>query len=304
MMIIHLKATDRLPVAGLCLCLGFFDGMHLAHRRLFEVTLDLGRSSGAKTGIMTFSSSILAHIKKQKYDALTRLEDKINIAKTVGFDYCFILEVDDDLAGLPAEVFSDRFLQDSHKLIVGYDYTFGNNASGDVDFLKKKFPSKTVVVDEMQYYRKKIGSRRIKEALLSGRIGLANRLLGYKYTIRGRVIPGKGRGKSLGYPTANIDYDGYFLPKIGVYHTLIRIHGLIYDSMTNVGCNPTFGNDIITLETHVFGITGQLYDEEVEISFERFLREEIGFPAKDKLILQLQKDEQTVKDIIKSRRKL
>ncbi|MFA5466391.1 MAG: bifunctional riboflavin kinase/FAD synthetase [Candidatus Izemoplasmatales bacterium] len=304
MNVIHLKANDKMPIPDLCLCLGFFDGMHLAHRRLFEVTLDTARAVGAKTGIMTFSNSILAYLKGEKYNALTQLSDKVNRARIAGFDYFFVLEVDDDLIGLSKEVFVERFLKSSVKLIVGFDYTFGKSGKGNVAYLTNELPNQTIVVSEMAYYGKKIGSRRIRELLQEGRIELANRLLGYKYQIIGKVIPGKGRGMSLGYPTANIDYDGYFLPRTGVYHTLIRIHGLIYDSMTNIGFNPTFANDHLTLETHVLGIDEQLYDEEIEISFECFLREEIRFPSKEALIAQLKQDEHTVRSIIKSRRML
>ena len=189
----HLRAHEDIPITGLCLCLGFFDGMHLAHRRLFEVTLEAARTEGAKTGLVTFSTSILSYINKEKYDALTPMKDKIERARISGFDYFFVLEVDDDLIGLEAETFVKRFLEPSRKLIVGFDYTFGRYGRGNVVLLEKLLPGKTIVVPELRYFGKKVGSRRIRDLLSAGRIELANRLLGNKYLIKGRVIPGKGR---------------------------------------------------------------------------------------------------------------
>ena len=212
-----------------------------------------------------------------------------------------VFEVTDELVNLEPEVFISRFLSCAHTVVVGFDFTFGKRGKGNVDLLKSFTTFQTIVLDEMTYASEKIGSTRIREALSLGNIELANELLGYRYTISGEVIRGKGRGKYLGFPTANIDYDGYLLPKAGVYVTTTYIDGIEYESMANVGDNPTFSNKFVTFEVNIFKWSHSLYGKTVSIAFEKFLREEIKYDSTSDLVARMHIDEKETLEFFKKK---
>ncbi len=154
----------------------------------------------------------------------------------------------------------------------------------------------------MRYGKWKIGSTGIRRFLKEGDLATANELLGAPYSIRGRVVAGKGRGKILGYPTINLDYDGYLLPKSGVYASWVDIDGVRYGAMTNIGDNPTFFEQTVTVEAHVFAYDGIAYDKTVTVTFLAYVREEIRFSDKDDLIAQMAKDRIAVLNELKKER--
>jgi len=200
--------------------------------------------------------------------------------------------------------FIRQYLVSCAKVIVGFDFRFGHKGSGDALYLKSRLPEQTIIIPEMDFYNKKVGSTRIRKQLSLGKISLVNRLLGRKYQINGVVIKGHGRGKTLGYPTANVDYNGYYLPKDGVYYTTIRLSDSLYDAMTYIGYNPTFKDGKMALETHIFGLERELYDEVITIYFEKYIRPEMSFSSKEALIAQIKKDESSVHKLIPSRRNI
>ncbi len=300
MKIIHLQANEAIPFSNLSLCLGFFDGMHIAHQKLFNATI----LQNKPTAVMTFSTHIPSFMHNEQYFALTIMADKIEIAKKYGFDYFIILEVTKELVTMEPDKFIRQYLFSCAKVIVGFDFRFGHLGKGDASYLHSLLPDKTIIIPEMDYYNKKVGSTRIRKQLSLGKLSLANRLLGRKYQINGVVVKGYGRGKTLGYPTANVDYDGYYLPKHGVYYTTIRLHDKIYDAMTYIGAKPTFNDRKVALETYIFGFEKELYSEVITIYFEAYIRPDMAFSNKEMLIAQINKDELSVQKLISSRRKL
>jgi len=146
----------------------------------------------------------------------------------------------------------------------------------------------------------KIGSSRIRNLLKEGNLSVANRLLGQRYAVLGTIVKGKGRGKILGFPTANIDFDGYFLPRTGVYATLIELDGVIYQSMTNIGDNPTFYGKVVTLETHIFRFNESVYGKTIRLEFHAFIRDDTKFTTTVDLVAQLQKDSDKVRKLFQS----
>ncbi len=300
MKIIRLQANQANPIPNLSLCLGFFDGMHIAHQKLFDAAI----SQKKPTAIITFSTHILSFMQNEQYFALTLTTDKIEIAKRYGFDYFIILEVSNELVMMEPDQFITQYLKHCDKVIVGYDFRFGHKGLGDAAYLSSRLPEQTIIIPEMDYYNKKVGSTRIRKQLSLGKISIANRLLGRKHQINGVVVKGHGRGKTLGYPTANVDYDGYYLPKLGVYYTTILVQGVLYYAMTYIGYNPTFKDGKVALETHIFGLDRELYNEVLTIYFETYIRPEMAFSGKEALITQINKDELSVKRLILSRRKL
>ncbi len=302
MEILTLNYNDSIALSDLVVSLGFFDGVHVAHQTLLNKTLEIAAKSKKKSAMMTFSTHVLSYIQNQEFNHLTNLDEKAKIASKMGFDYLFVFEVTDNLIKLEPEIFISRFLACASIVVVGFDFTFGKHGKGNAELLKSSTLFETIVLDEMMYASEKIGSTRIREALLSGEIELANELLGYRYTISGEVIKGRGRGKYLGFPTANIDYDGYLLPKAGVYVTTTIIDGIEYESMSNVGDNPTFANKFVTFEVNIFKWSHSLYGKTVSIAFEKYLRDEIKYDSTSELVARMHIDEKETLEFFKKKR--
>ena len=294
MEVLRLKHDSVIQEEGLVLCIGFFDGLHRAHRRLAEATVELAKTKQRPAAMMTFSTHVLSFIKNEQYRFLTPLEDKIAYAEAMGFAYFYVLDVDWSLVGQDPELFILRFLSAVDTVVVGFDFSFGCRGLGTPELLKRQTGFATVVFPELKDGEDKIGSTGIRNSLKSGDLATANRLLGSPYSLTGRVVTGKGRGKILGFPTLNLDYDGYFLPKAGVYATRVKIRGVWYPAMTNVGDNPTFHEQTVTLETHALGYSGIAYEETVTLEFLAFLRDEIRFDSPEALIRQMETDRETV----------
>jgi len=297
----YLQVEDTIDEENLVICIGFFDGIHVAHQLLVTESIAISKASHTKAAMMTFSTQVMAFIKNEQYFFMTPLEAKIAYARQMRFDYFFVLDVNWDLVNMPAEEFIIRFLSKANTLVVGFDFSFGRYGLGNAELLKSHHEFTTKIIPELTYEGEKVGSTRIRYLLNNGKVLSANRLLGKMYMITGTVILGKGRGKTLGYPTANIDYDGYFLPHIGVYATTITIANKTYRSMTNIGNNPTFNGRDVTLETHVFDYDGLLYGKQISISFAFFMRDEIKFTGKAELIAQLHQDYETINQFFDER---
>jgi riboflavin kinase/FMN adenylyltransferase len=167
-----------------------------------------------------------------------------------------------------------------------------------VDDLKAYEDFETHVMQEMTYQDEKIGSTKIRQYLDDGEMDLATFLLGRHYQIRGEVIHGRGVGKVLGFPTANIDFTNYYLPKRGVYLTKVLLKNKIYYGVTNVGKKPTFKDQSISLETYIFDLNKDLYGQVITIQFLEFMRDEIKYSNKEALIKQIEKDVVRAKDIL------
>jgi riboflavin kinase / FMN adenylyltransferase len=300
--ICFLKFDDTIHATDLVVALGFFDGMHIAHMTLMNKTLEIAKSKNLESGLITFSTHVMSFIKNQPFQHLTNLDEKAKMAKQLGFDHLYVFEVTKELVSLEPELFISRFLVCANTVVVGFDFTFGFRGKGTVELLKKSKIFTTVVLDEMVYDAEKIGSTRIRDAIETGNILLANQLLGYRYTISGPVIRGKGRGKYLGFPTANIDYDGYLLPRPGVYATIITIDEVEYESMANIGDNPTFSDKFVTLEVNIFKFNQSLYGKTVNVAFEKFMRDEIKYESTSELIERMHVDEAEITDTFKKKR--
>ena len=295
----YIEYNDFITEKNLVLCLGFFDGMHIAHISLIKEAKELAESKGLSLAVFTFTMNIKTFLKRDRHRCLTTIEDKATICKTLGVDYLYVMRVTSHLIHMDAKEFVDRFLQDSNTVVIGYDFNFGYKGEGDRNLLKKTKTFQTKIIPEMKYLDLKVGSTRIRANLNDGNIEMANHLLGRYYSIKGRVVSGRGIGKRLGYPTANIDYMPYYLPKSGVYLTEVVYNKNTYFGLTNIGNKPTYFKLPLTVETYVFDIDESLYNQEIEIKFVEYLRPEIKFKSEIELSTQILKDIDYVKAKIK-----
>ena len=238
--------------------------------------IDKANISGYKRLVVTFESL------SNKSGYLTNTDQKIKYLEEMGIDYLVIFPF-----RVIKLVFFNEFINILKKLKVKYitcgaDFRFGFKREGDVLDLKKKF--KVTVVDDFLVNNARISTSMIKEFIADGYINEANNLLKNPYTIVGQVVHGNKIGRQLGFPTANVDYKEYILPKNGVYLTITKYKDTKYLSMTNIGYNPTINEqEKRRLEVHILDFEEEIYGEEIEVSFIKYLREEKRFNSKDEL---------------------
>ena len=273
----YINNINDLPQLDTNSCaIGNFDGLHLGHQNLIEKA----KVSGYKTLVVTFE-------KLNKTGYLTNTNQKIKYLEELGVDYVVVFPF-----RVIQLVFFNEFIQILKKLKVKYitcgaDFRFGFKREGDVLDLKKKF--KLNVVDDFIINRTRVSSSLIKDFIKDGYIVEANNLLKNPYTIIGNVVHGNKIGRKLGYPTANIDYNDYILPKSGVYLTITKYKDKNYISMTNIGYNPTLNEqEKARLEVHILDFNEEIYGEEVEVTFIKYLREEKKFNSKEDLTNSLE----------------
>ena len=277
MEVYYINSLDDLPELEVNSCaIGNFDGLHLGHRELIEKA----KIDDYKRLVITFEN-----INKTGY--ITNSKQKISLIEEMGVDYLIILPF-----RVIKLVFFNEFIKILKKLKVKYitcgiDFRFGFKREGDVVDLKKKF--KVQVLDDFLINQTRVSTSLIKNFIKDGYITEANNLLTKPYCIIGEVVHGNKIGRKLGYPTANIDYKDYILPKNGVYLTVVKINNTKYLSMTNIGHNPTLNEqEKPRLEVHILDFNEEIYGENIEISFIKYLREERKYDSKEELMKSLE----------------
>ena len=278
MEVFYINHISDLPKLETNSCaIGNFDGLHQGHRKLIENSF----VAGYKRLVITFEKL------DNKNGYLTKTNQRIKLIEDLGVDYLVILPF-----RIIKNVFFNEFIKILKLLKVkfiscGIDFRFGFKREGDIFDLKRNF--KINVLDDYLVDGVRISTSLIKEFIQEGLVEKANELLTTPYTIIGEVIHGNKIGRKLGFATANIDYDEYILPKNGVYFTITTVRGNKYLSMCNIGYNPTLNQqNSKRLEVHILDFDEDIYGEEIEVSFIKYLREEKQFENKEELINSLE----------------
>lgn len=273
--------------SGTTLCLGYFDGVHIAHRTLFEKAKARG-----KWGVLLFDRNV------KGTPLLTTQYEKVRLIDECGADFVIIAEFSEKFKNRTPFEFAE-FLKNTLKVsgvVAGYDYRFGKMASGDAKILKKlscDLNFSAEIAEAECKDGKPIKSTKIREYIKNGDMIEANKLLGYNYIVSGRVEKGLGNGRKIGFPTANIEYDPEkLLPQDGVYHGQV----LGKDAVINIGKNPTFDAKRRTIEAHLIDFDGDLYGEMIEVSFLKKTRNDIKFASEEELKKQIEDDVRNVKE--------
>lgn len=278
------------------LILGMFDGVHVGHTQLIKTAKYLSKN---KLGVITFNMTLKSDDKR----ILMSLEDKIKKFESIGVDELYIINCDENFKKMSYIDFINKVLNkfEPQKIFCGQDFRFGYKAQGDVNILKSYFNDVVVLNYVNRYNGEKISSSIIKEFIQEGKTEEANRYLGEIYKIKGVVTKGKGNGKKLGFPTANLSLsDNYYLPKNGVYISKTIIDGKSYFSMTNIGYNPTIKKlNKISIETYILDFKEDIYKKNISIEFYKNIREEKTFSSIDELIEQLNHDKNEVIEYFK-----
>lgn len=266
------------------IALGFFDGVHLGHRRLLDRTRALADEAGALACAITFDRS------PGKGGVLTTLSDRIRLLKTLGgLDEVLVLPFDDLLRQTPWDAFAERLLTDfsAAGLVCGHDYRFGAKASGSADSLRAFCAARNVaceIIPPLILDGQLVSSTLLKSLIAAGNTAQAMRFYGHPHTLSGTVVTGQGLGHRLGFPTANLIPDpALLLPKTGVYAVRGAACGLSRTGVCNIGTKPTVGGVRLTVETWLADFEGDLYGKTLTLDFYKFLRPEQRFDSLDAL---------------------
>lgn len=291
------------------LALGMFDGVHIGHRALLARAAALAGEAGDKAAAFTYTN----HPKELFSGAfayLTTFSQKAALCRAAGVDAVDAVPFTRSFADLSPEAFlawlSDRYEGSISAIVCGYDFRFGKGAEGDGAALKAlgtRYGFSTEILPPVLYEGVPCSSSRVRDALTRGDLAAANAMLNRPYAITGTVCHNRAIGRTLGFPTANVDPGAMLLPGDGVYASALVHAGRPYAAVTNVGCNPTVGGERRTLETYVPDETLSLYGERVTVLLLRRLRGEVRFASRDALGAQIGRDAAEAKKVFKETEK-
>jgi len=304
-------SLDDLPpeLRGGAVAIGNFDGVHRGHEALIQMAVAAAHRHGGKAIVLTFDPHPRSFFRPQDpVFILTPPEARARVMRALGVDAVVTLRFDQALSELGPDVFEETVLRDrlgAKWVIVGAGFRFGKGRAGTVDQLAaagSRLGYEVIVVDPViDETGERIASSAIREALSAGDIATANRLLGYRWFVMGTVVAGDRRGRDLGFPTANISLPSNCRLRYGIYAvTLTRKDGVARPGAASFGRRPQFDNGPPVFEVYVFDFDGNLYGEEVEVTFYDWIRAEQAFPSVDDLVAAMVEDVRKARSMLAS----
>lgn len=301
---VHYGITD-IQITAPVVTMGSFDGVHKGHVQVIGNLKQVAAELGGESVIISFEPhprEVLYPLEKRP-GILTTLEEKIGILKAHGVDHLIILPFTEELANLSYSDFVKRILVDRlgiKGLVVGYDHRFGKNREGSFEVLKAIAGEYRFYLEQEQAYEENevnISSTKIRTALELGNIALVREFLGYDYPISGKVVHGDKIGRTIGFPTANLQLEDErkLLPASGVYAVQVSVDGVMYGGMLNIGVRPTVSRSgIVRLEVNIFDFHSEIYDKTISVFLLARVRGERKFNDVAELSTQLETDKQVV----------
>ncbi len=291
-----IRQGGSVPYSRTAVALGNFDGLHTAHMAVIGRCRSYAKEHGCKCGVLLFSEHSRRLVSGAKPKLITPEKQKLRLLEEAGMDFVYIRDFDEAFMHLEPEEFVAQLTDALHPaaVCVGYDYRFGYRAAGDAELLRElgeRYGFETVVTDEIDMDGSAVKSTLIRSLIAEGDVERAAALLGRPVRLEGKVEHGLQNGRKMGIPTANISYEtDTAIPKNGVYAGYTYVRGKKYKSVINVGSNPTFGAERITVESHILGFDGDIYGEEISAEFIKRLRGDIKFNSIEELIKQINAD--------------
>lgn len=285
--------------------IGFFDGIHKGHQKVIGKAVEIAKEKNMESAVITFHPHPSVVLKKGQVHVqyITPLREKHEILQQMNVDRLYIIKFNPELSKLSPQEFVDHFIVGLNikHLVAGFDYSFGHKGEGNMSNIDKYTKDRFdyTVIDKVTMDDEKVSSSRIRELLKQGDVETVHQLLGRPLKYTSIVIPGAKRGANLGYPTANMEInEEALLPKIGVYAVKVIYKNAVYEGMASIGTNPTFKEDNgnLSVEINIFDYSNDLYGEELQIEWHKFIREEEKYESVDELIAQLAKDEENIRN--------
>ena len=298
----HPHSLHQQDLPPIVMALGYFDGVHLGHVKVITTAKEKADEYGYKSAVMTFypHPSVVLRKSVEHSECITSITDKEEEIRKLGIDYLFIVDFTSSFAELLPQQFVDQYiigLQVKH-VVAGFDYTYGRLGKGTMETLpfhsRGKFTQ--TVVDKVVENDEKISSTLIRQHIQGGGVDLLPTYLGRFYKTKGIVIHGEKRGRTIGFPTANIKHtEHYILPPTGVYAVRVNVLGNWHTGVLNIGYKPTFHDPStvkLSIEVHIIDFNEAIYDEAVEIMWLKRIRPEQKFNSVKELIAQIQRDKE------------
>ena len=292
----------------LCLTIGNFDGIHKGHREIIENLIQQTKTSNLKSAILSFTPHPKIYFKKQKNFMINSQSKKKEILNDLCLDYLIDLHFNDKFTQLSYLEFEDKILSEklnSKRILIGKDFQYGNQRKGNIETLKIFCEKNKIELEEIglilnDYNSNKISSSEIRENLKAGKIELANKDLKRNFSVAGKVIKGDQRGRTIGIPTANLEYPlNTIIIPYGVYAVETITEGNTYFGIVNFGIRPTFNKDKPIVEAYLFDFDNDIYDKDIEILFHKQIRQEKKFNDIKELLNQINIDIAEAKKILK-----
>ena len=305
MKIVRGTKNIRGPFTYPVVALGNFDGVHVGHQILFKKAAEIASDKKGTSIAFTFEPHPLKVIAPEKVPPLlTHFHKKMELIEACNIDSVICADFTRQFADQRPRDFSENILKGkigAKEVVVGFDYAFGRGREGTIPYLKKmgeEFGFVVHVVDPFQLDGLTVSSSHVRELIEAGNMESARKFLGRHYSIVGPVISGHKTGQAIGFPTANIDTSKVQIPGTGVYAVRMIYQNNSFGAVANIGFNPTFHRDRLSVEVHIFDFNQVIYGKEVEVEFISRIRSEIEFKSKDELVVQIKKDIEEAKVLL------
>jgi len=280
--------------------LGVFDGVHLGHQRVIQKTINLANKRNGESVILTFDRHPKSFLSQKQQSCITSLEHRLVLFEQLGVDISVVLEFSRKIAEISAEDFITKIIHEwlgARVVVLGFNCSFGKNRRGNASMVcdfARKYGFEVITCDPVEFEGEITSSTTIRKEIIQGNLQKAKGMLGRRVSVFGMVIKGSGRGKGLGFPTANLNLHHEIKPPSGVYATKAYLDGREYNAITNIGNCPTFEkntqNDEPVVEVHIIDFNESIYGKDLEVQFLYKLREETKFKNADELKRQLERD--------------
>ncbi|MFC0607187.1 bifunctional riboflavin kinase/FAD synthetase [Rufibacter quisquiliarum] len=287
---------------------GTFDGVHVGHQKILARLTESARQSTGQSVVITYwpHPRTVLNPHDDSLRLLSTIEERIEALEQFGVDYLLILPFTRDFAQLTSEEYIQQILINTlhtKKLVIGYDHRFGKNREGGFDYLQanaRRYGFEVEEIPRQDIDEVGVSSSKIRTALEKGDVETAARYLGRPYTLSGRVVEGKKLGRTLGYPTANLQPQDKLkqVPAIGIYAVMVKTASGSFKGMLSIGTNPTVNGTSQTIEVHLFDFEGDLYSQEITLSFIAYMRPEEKYENLDLLVRQLHQDKATALQLL------
>jgi len=307
--IIGIEAFNR-SYPNTVLTIGNYDGVHIGHQKILSMVLQKAQEIKGTSMVMTFDPHPVKVLAPERdIKLLTTSEEKAKLIKAMGIDVLLFINFNKEFANMLPDDFINTVLVEKfqvREIIVGTNYAFGRHKKGTIELLRRrgeKYGFEVKAVRQVMVHGNVVSSSAIRSLLLKGAVYEASKYLGRAYSIEGSVIKGKGRGQNLlNIPTANITTPVEIAPKEGVYAVKVGLKGKIYDGVANIGKNPTFGNQEVSYEVHLFNFSGNLLGQNLRVCFIDRIRGERTFPDIASLEKQIKQDMKSAREILNTKK--
>ncbi|MEI6820859.1 MAG: bifunctional riboflavin kinase/FAD synthetase [Bacteroidota bacterium] len=305
---IHTNLTTYPTFNNPVITIGMFDGVHSGHQQILEQLVSTARNTNGESVLITFDSHPRMVLNQEAYKLkfINSYDEKIELIRNSGVNHLIILPFTKEFSKKSTTDFVSDFLVNTlhvKTLILGHNNHFGSRQNNDFNLLNdlsKEYNFGILKVDVKSIDDIEVSSTSIREALGNGDVKLANKMLGYKYCLTGKVIEGNRIGNEIGFPTANLDTENDFklIPAMGVYAVEVEVEGKLHRGMLNIGIRPTLNINKLSIESHIFYFNKNIYGQYIKVYLVDRIRDEERFPSLALLIEQLKKDKATALDIL------